>query len=148
MRNYQEGYFTRWHTDLGYPNLYPGLRKLYPDHSTLPEPTAVLQWQQDYQDVVELLRADYADNASNAAAKLGNRQVRIEDLQKSLRQREEIWSPPPHRSRWKTPVPEQYFRQANCGCCTPCTCKPWKLDDRHDLDLVPYEQRNLSLIHI
>ena len=115
MRNYQEGYFTRWHTDLGYPNLYPGLRKLYPDHSTLPEPTAVLQWQQDYQDMVELLRADYADNASNAAAKLGNRQVRIEDLQKSLRRREEIWSPPPHRSRWKTPVPERYFRQANCG---------------------------------
>ena len=60
MRNHQEGYFARWHTDLGYPNLYPGLRRLYPDHSTLPEPTAVLQWQQDYQNWVELLRADYA----------------------------------------------------------------------------------------
>ena len=31
----------------------------------------------------------YADNACNAAAKLGNRQLRIEDLQKALRRRDE-----------------------------------------------------------
>ena len=52
MRNHQEGYFTRWHTDLGYPNLYPGLKKLYSDHVTLPEPQAALEWQQYYQKYV------------------------------------------------------------------------------------------------
>ena len=82
MRNHQEGYFTRWHTDLGYPNLYPGLKKLYSDHVTLPEPQAALEWQQDYQKYVELLRADFAENASTAGARAGNRQDAIAALQK------------------------------------------------------------------
>ena len=103
----------------------------------------MLEWQKDYQTWVELLRADYKDNAAQAAARTGDRQQRIEDLGKSLRDRENQWCPPPHRSRYGTPVPIKYFKQAACGCKTDCTCRPWSLINAHNIDLVPYEQWDL-----
>ena len=143
MRNHQEGYFTRWHADLGYPHLYPGLRELYSDHSTLPSPETVFKWQEDYQNYVLLLRSEFSENTAAATAKIGPRQKEIEDLRRSLFAREEAWCPPPHKSHWKTPVPEKYFRKATCGCQVLCRCKSWSLADVHGVDLVPHEQWNL-----
>ena len=120
-----------------------GLKKLYPDHPSIPQPCDVLEWQRDYQAWVNELRADYSENAVNAASRAGARQSRIEALGNSLRHREQLWSPPPHLSAWKTPVPERYFRLANCGCASDCGCAPWNLNQSHASDLVPHEQWNL-----
>ena len=82
MRNYWEGYFTRWHTDLGYPHLYPGLRDLYSYHTTLPTPDAALTWQKQYKEYVELLREGYAEDAAATACRRGKKERQIQDLKR------------------------------------------------------------------
>ena len=49
------------------------------------------------------------------------------------------WSPPPHLSRFKTPVPAHYFDAAS-GVGKRAK---WSLLQRHDDDLVPIEQPDL-----
>eukprot|EP00973_Karenia_brevis_P050676 7038703-Karenia_brevis.AAC.1 len=43
MRNYHEGHYTVWSRDVGYPHLYPALKRMYSSHTQIPEPAAVLE---------------------------------------------------------------------------------------------------------
>ena len=56
MRNYLEGYFTRWHVDMGFPYLREQLQRLYPDLSTLPSVADALEWQRRYLQWAAMLR--------------------------------------------------------------------------------------------
>ena len=56
MRNFLEGYFTRWHIDMGFPYLWQQLERLYPDLDTLPSVTDALAWQRRYLKWVAMLR--------------------------------------------------------------------------------------------
>ena len=55
MRNKLEGYFTKWHEDIGFDFLRPALVRLYPDLHTLPSAEQVLadhrRWEQYQKDL-------------------------------------------------------------------------------------------------
>ena len=50
---------------------------------------------------------------------------------------ERKWSPPPHLTSWKSPIPQRYFDQAKGSR------KNWRLRERAYDDLVPCEQSDL-----
>ena len=137
MRNYWEGYFTRWYVDMGYPSLHPCLQKLYPEHTTLPSIEDALCWQKKYKSWVELLRKSYNDDPEAAAAHCGTHEQHIEKVRQELLAQEMQWCPPPHLSKWKTPVP-QYLYQRSFG-----NSDIWDLRTHYHTDLVPNEQWEL-----
>lgn len=154
MRNYHEGHYTVWSRDFGYPHLYPALKKMYSSHTHILEPAAVLECQSKRKQRGELLRADYKSNPLQAARRKGASQTEADKLLKEITDLETSWFPPPHLSKWKSPIPICFFEIAKCACpvveackCISCDqscakwtkCKSKKLDLRKqfDTDLLP-----------
>ena len=131
MRNKVEGYFTAWHRDLAYVHLEPALRRLYPDHPTLPTSAEVLAWRTARKSNRETLQAILSGERPASHAEREN--AFLEQLQ--LRAKEFQWAPPPRESIFKTPIPARYF-QAAMGTAM----HSWTL---HAPDLVPVEQADL-----
>ena len=127
MRNKLEGMYTRWHRDLSFVHLRPKIAELYPDLSTLPRVEEVLVWHKLRNQYIEQLRAK-----TGAVCP-----VEITQLRKRLLDTEKKWSPPPHLTAWKTPIPLRYFEQARGSH------NIWKLKARAFDDLVPCEQADL-----
>ena len=126
MRNKLEGLYTRWHWDLSFVHLRPKIAELYPDLSTLPATDEVLEWHKERNRYVELRKE------KGAASPL-----EVNLLAAKIRDTELKWSPPPHLTPWKTPIPQRYFDQAKGSR------KSWKLKERAFDDLVPCEQSDL-----
>ena len=126
MRNKLEGLYTRWHWDLSFVHLRPKLVELYPDLRTLPTTDEVLEWRQLRNKYVE-----FQKDKSLASP------MEIELLRQKLKDKELEWSPPPHLTSWKTPIPQRYFDQAKGSR------KNWKLKECALNDLVPCEQCDL-----
>ena len=57
MRNKLEGYYTKWHEDLGFVHLRPALVQQYPDLTTLPSTEEVLEYRQRWELYVAKRRA-------------------------------------------------------------------------------------------
>ena len=132
MRNYWEGHFTRWHVDLGFVHLRPYLAKAYPELVTLPSVEDALDWQTAYDQLVQKLRSLPEQGAARRVA-----ESEVARQRKWLDDKEWEWSPPPHKSSWKTPVPQRFY-DAAAG-----RHKPWRLLARCSRDLVPHEQAEL-----
>ena len=124
MRNYQEGHYTVWSRDFGYPHLYPALKRMYSNHMQIPEPAAVLDCQRMRKRRGDLLRADYKANPLQAAQRKGASQIEADKLFKDITDLESTWFPPPHLSKWKSPIPLCCFEIAKCACPIgdPCKC--------------------------
>ena len=128
MRNWFEGYFTAWHRDIAYCHLHPALRRIYPDHKTLPSVAEVLHWRQrTNQNKTELHTAMVAND---------QHRKNVAFLEKARLQALELtWAPPPSSSVFKTPIPAAYFRAA-----LGANVSEWSLGLQ---DLVPVEQTDL-----
>jgi len=115
MRNWFEGHFTKWHVDLAYPHLYPHLRRLYPNHRTLPSVADVLAWRERRDGLNAAWHAFSAEvRVLPPAAQRARRRV-LEDTRAELAALEEKWAPPAHKSYWGTPMPAHFLtRQPAC----------------------------------
>ena len=101
MRNKLEGLYTRWHGDLSFVHLRPKIAELYPDLKTLPTTDEVLEWHKLRNKYVELQKT-----------KVSACPLEISVLSQRIAEMERKWSPPPHLTSWKTPIPQRYFDQA------------------------------------
>ena len=131
--------------DLGYPHLYPQLHAvLYPKHPTLPHPDEVLQWRKD-KAALRLKWAEYRDDERTAIEdgewrQRGTLQSRLDELhdcKHKLKAKEREWAPPPHASKWGTPIPKEYFKAA----VELSNRRRYRVDKVDDL--VPSEQADL-----
>ena len=112
MRNYHEGHYTVWTRDFGYPHLYPALKTMYSSHTQVPDPPAVLECQRKRKQRGELLRTDYRSNPLQAARRKGPSQSEADKLSREITELETSWFPPPHLSKWKSPIPMCFFEIA------------------------------------
>ncbi len=131
MRNKFEGYFTAWHRDLAFNHLEPALRRLYPDHPTLPTAAEVLAWRVARKSSREALQAVFSGQGGTSHVQRENAFL----VQAKLRAQELEWAPPPRESIFKTPIPERYFLAA-----LGSSVREWAIDA---VDLVPVEQPDL-----
>ncbi len=131
MRNKMEGYFTAWHRDLAYCHLQPALRRLYPDHPTLPSVAEVLAWREARK--ANKARLQHA-LAEDAVVDRAEREAAFLE-QARLRAQEFCWAPPARESAFGTPIPARHFNEALGS--PPVR---WSLQLP---DLVPVEQHDL-----
>ena len=126
----------------------------------IPEPAAVLECQRMRKRRGELLRADYKANPLQAAQRKGASQIEADKLLKDVTDLESAWFPPPHLSKWKSPIPLCCFQIAKCSCpigdpckcisvdqsCSTwkkCKCTKWALRKQFNADLLPTVQLGL-----
>ena len=125
-----EGFYTKWHLDIGFPHLHSHLLRLYPDLTTLPTVEEALEYHLRWDAYVKRLR----ETPSAKRNKMTDSDLQIE--KEWFSQRDLAWSPPPHLCSWQTPVPARYFDDAS-GIGDRCQ---WSLLHHHNTDLVPHEQ--------
>ena len=156
MRNQHEGHFLCWHRDYGYPHLYPKLCTLYP-RRVFPTPEAVLGFQTSYHRYVSLVRKITEEDAASTTLSEEERrslEAEVETIRLQLADLDNAWAPPPHQSKWRSPIPVCSFELAKCRCvpktlCScadletcqrwqkPCKCPPWHLAEKAGTDLLP-----------
>ena len=120
----------------------------------MPSPAAVFECQQKRKQRGELLRSDYKRSPLQAARRQGSNQSAADKLFQEVTELEQTWFPPPHKSKWTTPIPACFFEMAKCKCpvkvpckclghavsCSKwvkCKCTPWDIRERYKVDLLP-----------
>ena len=133
---------------------------MYSNHMQIPEPAAVLECQRMRKQRGDLLRADYKANPLQAAQRKGASQIEADKLLKDITDLGSTWFPPPHLSKYKSPIPLCCFQIAKCSCpigdpckcisvdksCSTwkkCKCAKWDLRKQFNADLLPTVQLGL-----